>query len=398
MKQKFSDRNFFIYKFLNDCLPIYALYAILFKEEGLSLAQISLLFSFWSLVAVITEVPSGILADRWNRKYMLFISAVLKAVCFLTWSFSNTFFSFALGFFFWGISESFSSGTEEGLLYDNLKNENRESSFGTIYGKGRFYSSLGTITGVVSGGILANFTGISILSMASAAITGINLFFVSKMSEKNYYSEKLKNGQVGFAKTFTDAVKICRKNRIILIGMILLVFIIGVSSYLDEFDPLIVDDFGLGYIWISIIFGTRFIFTAIGNRYAAKIDQKLISKNKIFLFSGTAGILLLIFSVVWNQYVLPVFGVYCMIMTVAEVIQIDVIQNQIGEEGRTTVMSIISLFQNIAMIVFCSIFALLSNGYSLRICFMLISIYGIAGLAAVFFIKKGAAIIATQNQ
>ena len=385
---KFSEKYFFTYKFLNDCLPIYALYAILFKEEGLSIAQISLLFSFWSFIVVITEVPSGILADRWNRKYMLFIATVLKAICFITWSFSNTFFTFALGFLFWGLSESFSSGTEEGLLYDNLKNENRESDFGIIYGRGRFYSSLGTIIGVVSGGILAYFISISTLSIISAVIMVINLFFVSKIKEKNYYSERLKDEHASFFKTLSGAVNIGFKNYKILIGMILLVLVIGVSSYLDEFDPLVVSDFGLGYFWVSIIFAVRFIFTAIGNRYASKIDEKIISKNNVFIFSALGGVLILVFSVIWNQYALLIFGLYCMVMTMAEVIQIDVIQKQIGEEGRTTVMSLISLFQNIAMIVFCSIFALLSNGYSLRICFILISLYGIAGLAIVFFIKK----------
>ena len=75
-----------------------------------------------------------------------------------------------------------------------------------------------------------------------------------------------------------------------------------------------------------------------------------------------------------------------MMMTVAEVIQINIIQNEIEEEGRTTVMSILGFFQNLAMIVFCSFYAFLSNNYSLRFCFILVSLYSIAGVFMILFI------------
>ncbi|MCL2116136.1 MAG: MFS transporter, partial [Methanobrevibacter sp.] len=175
MKENFKEKSFYIYKLLNECLPIYSLFLILFIEKGLSVVEISLLLSFWSLVALLSEVPSGIIADRWNRKYMLFIATVLKAICFAIWFISNSFSMFALGFLFGGISVSFTSGTEEGLIYDNLKSEKRENDFSKIYGKGRFYSSIGIIIGVISGGVLANFISISTIFLMSVAILTINL-------------------------------------------------------------------------------------------------------------------------------------------------------------------------------------------------------------------------------
>jgi len=215
----------------------------------------------------------------------------------------------------------------------------------------------------------------------------VNLFFVSKMKEKNYYSEQLKKEHINYFQTLADAIKLCMKNSIVFMGIITFVLVIGMASYIDEFDPLIINDFGLGYIWLSIIFGIRFIFIAIGNRIASAVDNKILSKNKVFMLSAIAGIFLLVFSIFWNQYALLVFGIFCMLMSIAEVIQINAIHKEINEEGRTTVMSILDLFHNLAMIVFCSVYALLLNNHSLRMCFIMVSLYTIAGVIVIFLIS-----------
>ena len=387
MEKRFRERSFYIYKFINDLLPIYALYTILFREKGLSVAEIALLLSLWSFFVLALELPSGILADRWNRRNMLCIAALLKAVCYIIWCFSDSFIFFGLGFLFWGISGAFSTGTEEGLIYDNLKSENREKEFSEIYGKGRFYATLGILIAIISSGILATFISISTISILSAVICVINLIFIFQLREKNYYSERLKEEKIGYFKTFLEAVKLCIKNSNILVSMIFLVFVVSITDYLDEYDALIIDNFELGYIWISVIFTVRFVFIALGNRIAPKLEKKFKSKSKGFILAIMASLFLLIFSVIWNQYAIPALGIGCMIMTIADVIQINIIQGEIKEEGRATVMSIYSMAQNGVMILFSLTYALLSSIYNLKMVYILISIYCLAGAILMYFIN-----------
>jgi len=387
MEKKFNEKTFYSYKFLNDCLPIYALYAILFKEKGLSIAEIALLFSFWSFVAILSEIPSGVLADRWNRKYIICIASVLKSICYVIWFFSHSFLMFAAGFIFWGISDSLATGTEESLIYDNLKNENRTDDFIKVYGRGRFFSSLGNIVGVISGGVLAYFIEINVISLMSTVIMILCFIFASQLKEKNFYSERMVKEKVSYFKTLHDAIKLCFKNYKILLGMVFLIFVICISTeYSDEFDALIIDDFGLGYIWLSIIFGIRFVLLAAGNHFADVIEKKIKFKNKVFILGLVGSGFMLAFSLIWNSYVLIIFGIFCMVMTVAEVIQMNVIQNEINEEGRATVMSLFGICQNIAMILFSSTIALLAGMYDLRMCYIIISMYCIIATAILFFV------------
>ena len=112
----FNVKTLYAYKFIGGCLPIYAFYTILFIERGQSETRIALLLAIWSIFTILFEVPSGILADRWNRRNMLAIASVLQGICFIIWFFSNTFFMFAAGFIVWALACAFSSGTEESLI------------------------------------------------------------------------------------------------------------------------------------------------------------------------------------------------------------------------------------------------------------------------------------------
>jgi MFS family permease len=298
---------------------------------------------------------------------------------------------FAAGFALWGTAEALSSGTEEGLIYDNLKSENRESEFTAIYGRGRFYASLGAMAAIISSGILANFISINAISVLSALICAASLIFIYPVKEKNYYSERLEKEDIGFLQTFSEAARLCVKNSKILIGMVFLVFIVSVvTGYLDEYDALIIDDFKMGYIWVSVILAVRFIFIALGNHIAAKVEEKLQSKNAAFILAIGASLFLFAFAALWNHYAIPLMGIACLIMTIAEVIQIDTIQREINEEGRSTVMSFYSIGVNTVMILFSLIYALLAGIYSLQMVYVFISIYCVLGAVLMFFVNLAA--------
>ena len=128
----FHVKLLYIYKFMSQCMPIYAFYTILFIQRGMSVTDIAVLLALWSVFTIVFEVPSGVLADRWNRRNMLAIATALQGLCFMIWFFSHTFLIFAIGFVFWAIAGAFISGTEEGLIYDNLKCDGNEKCFAQV--------------------------------------------------------------------------------------------------------------------------------------------------------------------------------------------------------------------------------------------------------------------------
>jgi len=392
----FNVKTLYIYKFIGSCLPIYAFYQILFLERGQSVSDIAILLALWSFFAIIFEFPSGVLADRWNRRNMLALAKLLKGFCFVIWFFSHTFFMFALGFAVWAVAGAFSSGTEEGLIYDNLKSDGIEDSFTKIYGRSQFWANAGSFAGIASAGILVNFIGIETMSLISAGICFINVFFAMRLREKNYYSERLKSDPradfpglfVSFFETFKEASIFIKSSRIALVSILFLVLFACLGGYLDEFDAFIINDFGINLVWVSVILTVRNIFVALGDLLAPKVQKRVSSINRILLFSGPAFIFLMVFAIVWNQYLIPVFGLAFMILAITEILFINVIQNEIKEEGRATVMSFYSVGQNVAMICLSLIYGLLASIFTLQQVYIIISVYGLAGVAAFYMLWK----------
>jgi MFS family permease len=112
-------RNYYLTSFFYDFIFAYAIYNVLFNIRGLTVFQISLLLSWWALVAMLLEIPIGALADYWSRKKMLTIAPMVKSVCFVIWFFAKgNFYLYALGFVFWALGSSLVSGTTQALLYD----------------------------------------------------------------------------------------------------------------------------------------------------------------------------------------------------------------------------------------------------------------------------------------
>jgi MFS family permease len=121
--------------FLADSLPIYPLYALLFLDTGLSVAQVSLLFAIWSAVGFVAEIPTGALADRFSRRGALAVSGLAQAVGFGVWIALPGFAGFAAGFVLWGLGGTLASGAFEALLYDGLADVDAEQHYALVSGR-----------------------------------------------------------------------------------------------------------------------------------------------------------------------------------------------------------------------------------------------------------------------
>ena len=114
-------RAYCAYAFLFDFMLCYAVYTALFELKGLSTTQIAALIAFWSATAVLLEVPSGALSDRFDRRWLLFAAPLAKLFTFVCWGIADgNFWLYGLGFLFWSIGSALYSGTGEALLYERL--------------------------------------------------------------------------------------------------------------------------------------------------------------------------------------------------------------------------------------------------------------------------------------
>ncbi|MBW3013434.1 MFS transporter [Candidatus Woesearchaeota archaeon] len=340
---KWFVRNFYLFRFVQHFAFVYAVYVILFQLRGLPVFEISLLLALWSGFVVLFEVPTGALADKWNRQYMLILGTLSKAIGFGIWIFADNFFLFALGFFFWGISETFCSGTQEALLYDNLKNFKKEKEYEKIAGKGHFYFKIAVGTSLFAGGFIASFN-ISlaiILSSITMLVAIIPILFLHEVRIK-----KTSTKEVKYIDYIKNAFKESAKNKQLLKLILYSTIVLAVVGTLDEYEQLFFNWTGLPIAFFGVIAAVILLVEAIGAKYAYKFQKIYGNKSNIHVLSILAGIALLV-SVMYQSLLLliPFISVFFFI-GISEVLVESRLQNQIKSNQRATILSINSLLSN----------------------------------------------------
>lgn len=129
MKIQSTLNKIYVYKFLDDLVLMYPFYSVYMAAKGLSVLQISSLLVMWSAVDLLTNIPTGVFADKYSRKKLLALGQLLKAASFVPWFVYSHYVGFALGFLLWGVGGALTDGTFEALVYDELKANKREKEY-----------------------------------------------------------------------------------------------------------------------------------------------------------------------------------------------------------------------------------------------------------------------------
>lgn len=155
------------------------------KVLKLSANQISILFTLFGLVGLITQILLlQRLTKRFGLKFTFILSFLIVAIIFITFFFIRNPIIFAIASIIWGFANSLVNP----LIQTILSRETDEKSQGTILGLNASYMSIGMILGPIIGGILAT---ISIPSpfLAGSAFSLVCFFLAFHVLKKGVKKE-----------------------------------------------------------------------------------------------------------------------------------------------------------------------------------------------------------------
>jgi MFS family permease len=135
-------------------LVVYTLYLL---SKGFTTQQFFLIESAYFLIALLLEIPTGVISDRISRKWSLILASIIGIPIIPIIVFSDSFIVVLLAMSVGGIGAALTSGTDIAILYDTLKALNREDDFKIIQGKMGWYGSLSMALAGIVGGLLAQY-------------------------------------------------------------------------------------------------------------------------------------------------------------------------------------------------------------------------------------------------
>lgn len=135
-------------------IPIYVLY---FREYHLNLFQIALLASVFEAFILITELPTGYLADLYGRKLSVVLSSLSLFFGGAVFILFPSLTGFILAEILVGLGESLKSGALDAWIVDSLKFQNEAEKQKKVFGAGTKYKTAGNLIGLICGGYLGSF-------------------------------------------------------------------------------------------------------------------------------------------------------------------------------------------------------------------------------------------------
>ncbi len=107
-------------------LSLTGAWVAILASRGYTLVEIGFAETAFHITSLILEIPSGVLADVFGRKNMLFVSSIMRMTGNIIMIFSGNLFMVCISMMFQAASYNFSSGSGEALAYDSLKSVKQE--------------------------------------------------------------------------------------------------------------------------------------------------------------------------------------------------------------------------------------------------------------------------------
>ena len=182
-------RRLYLLAFVDEFGPVYAVYTLWFNDNGISTSQISTMFLVWALVALVFEIPSGALADRVDRRYLLAAAFGIRAVGISIWLLWPTFTGVVIGAALWAVHSAFASGTWEAMIHDELTAIDCEHQYPKVMARIGQFSHVGVALGTMLGaGLLQIDVALTTLGWITVAAHAGSITLVATMPDARWVS------------------------------------------------------------------------------------------------------------------------------------------------------------------------------------------------------------------
>lgn len=152
-------------------------------ERGLTVGEALLFEAVFSAVVIATELPTGMIADRFGRRVSLLIGTVSVVLAFLTFGASSSIVVLLSAYAFFAAAETSFSGADSAMLYDSLKVVGRERDFTAFYGRLNALVAGGIAAFTVAGSLMVNWLPLWTPIVLSAALTAPAILLAWRLTE-----------------------------------------------------------------------------------------------------------------------------------------------------------------------------------------------------------------------
>lgn len=331
-------------------LYFYAPVATLYLQgRGLSYVQIN---SLWGIIVgtmFLTEIPTGMLADRLGRKKAITIALALQVLGEVIFIFARRYVFFALASVAGGLGFAFSSGCVEAMAYDSLRAMGRKTAMSEAMGFIDAAQKLANLLAYAVGGLLA--VGLTeerfVLAVAwTAGAVGVGFLVTLTLKETQVWLPKRERGRS--IALLTDGIRTLRDNRPFLSLILLSLATVPFVDYLLGLAQPRLVEASTPALWLGLSRALAAGLSILGSRYAYRLEGWVGHKASLFLVTALPGVMHLLMATVLHP--LWSVAVFCALVGSTSLkgpLFAGHLNQHIESHNRATVLSLISMLSGI---------------------------------------------------
>jgi MFS family permease len=355
---------------------------LFFQKNGLSMTEIMILQSAYSVMLIVLEVPSGYFADFIGRKKSLLVGSAAMTVGMAIYGTGYSFWRFLLGELTLALGGAFYSGADSAMMYDTLKELGRESEYKKLWGKTGSYALISAGVASILGGIIAGYNlRLTVLSMIPVFLGTLPISYSltepkreKKVVEKGHLKDILDTGKNIFIHN--------KKLRWLVVYSAVLVLVIKAGYFL--YQPYF-KEVSIPVSYFGAIFAGMNFVAAASSRYADEIEQKLGMKYSLLSLVILTGLGYFLFGQIAVFYSFVFAAFHQLVRGFKGPVISDYINRIVESEDRSTTLSFQSLSGRVFYAALIPLVGAIADVYSLKA--------AMNSLAIISFLLGGAALV-----
>ncbi len=370
-------------RFFGDFTPIVPYMALFFIQHNITVSQISFLFLLWAFSILVLEIPTGMLADKINRKTILILSRLIKLFCFVVWLAWPNFIGFAIGFILWGLATALDSGAFQAFLYDHLHTYKSHDLFSKYYGNASSWSFIGLLCSALISAFLIHlqwsYNSLLIISILSMTVSGTLFIFAPSPKKKTIHQKE----ESIFSNTQNN-IKLIWSNSLLFSFFVIGITAGGIKGALEEYYPLLLSNGGIALSLVGVSIAGFEFMKSLGSFLAGRIQKNHLSQLMLLILIS---ILLLGIGLSHGWILIAIIAILTLIDAMLWILNDTAIQDISNHQNRATIASYKNFGTELVALIAFFFFTFTSKTQSVQIIYILGGI-GMIGMSILITISN----------
>ncbi|OOC59367.1 MFS transporter [Paenibacillus ihbetae] len=272
-------------RFFYSLIPAYVIERLYWEDRGMTIPMVVYAEIIYAVTIVLLEVPSGMMADRWGRKTMMLVSALMGCAEFLLLLFAEAFWHFALVVVVAAIGGAASSGAEQALLYESLRERGRERSFEKWLGRLNAVDIASTVLAALCGSLLASRLPYEFNYALSLISMLVCLGLTLTLTEAGTVGDG-EDRPIPIRTYLTASWRLFRENRGLLLVMLSGMVTGAAVNFIDEFWQTYLERVEVPVLYFGLFSAGIFLLRLPGNLLAFALKERFSYRPLLTLVIG----------------------------------------------------------------------------------------------------------------